>query len=579
MRLDRYDTLMAAALLAVATFGCSQVTVRRDGRPCDADGACIVGYECNSLTNICETAGSRCVDADVDDLCDTVDSCIDGDGDGYGNGHLGNGGCTVSTVDCDDADSGATLEVTYYPDTDGDTHGDSLAAGTAYCHPPAGVVTSHDDCNDGSATVHPGASEVCDASNTDEDCNGQADDQDVGTSGQSTFYTDGDGDGYGTPSSSTQRCDAAAGWVVNSDDCDDGAMAINPGAAEVCDASNTDEDCNGAADDADAAAGGKVTYYADSDGDGLGSSILSGIAYCDAPGGVVTNNSDCDDNNNHCTSNCNDTDGDAWCTGVDCSDSNATCNADCGVCVPSYLSLTGTSPTAVCSTANLSIDIDARIAAVGELSCTAPAEFLNQAQFSNSVADTSWTTVASVVARAWLNSFPAGCPTSNTNYFRRFDRNLVGYMRLASSLNVTGYQNIVVSFLVGYRDSPPATQELKLNYCCGAACSPTTLVATVDNANGGGTDACRVVSYTLPASANDCSALKVSFDFPSGVGYAAVDDVDVRGTPIFGTITEAGSGVYTTTLRSCVTAALDASCTWDDGTNPPRSGSRMISFQ
>ena len=31
--------------------------------------------------------------------------------------------------------------------------------------------------------------------------------------------------------------------------CDDGDAAVNPGASEVCDASDTDEDCNGDADD------------------------------------------------------------------------------------------------------------------------------------------------------------------------------------------------------------------------------------------------------------------------------------------------------------------------------------------
>src|SRR5262245_19552302 len=68
------------------------------------------------------------------------------------------------------------------------------------------------------------------------------------------FAADGDGDGY----------DASV-------DCDDGNASINPGATEVCDAVYTDEDCDGAADDADAGgAVGKTNQYADADGDGYG---------------------------------------------------------------------------------------------------------------------------------------------------------------------------------------------------------------------------------------------------------------------------------------------------------------------
>ena len=44
---------------------------------------------------------------------------------------------------------------------------------------------------------------------------------------------------------------------------------MNPGAVEVCDPADVDEDCNGLADDLDPAAEGKVSSPVDADGDGM----------------------------------------------------------------------------------------------------------------------------------------------------------------------------------------------------------------------------------------------------------------------------------------------------------------------
>jgi hypothetical protein len=107
------------------------------------------------------------------------------------------------------------------------------------------------DCDDTNASVHPGAIEVCDPNNTDEDCNGIADDADASAAGKTLFYTDADGDGFGT-GPGTPRCHpSGALMAMVTGDCDDGSAATHPGAVEVC-SDVVDNDCNGAADCLDA---------------------------------------------------------------------------------------------------------------------------------------------------------------------------------------------------------------------------------------------------------------------------------------------------------------------------------------
>ena len=91
-------------------------------------------------------------------------------------------------------------------DADGDGYDDDTCGGN--------------DCDDGNAAVHPGASEVCDGI-LDNDCSGNTDPDEV----------DNDGDGY-------TECD---------DDCADNDNSTYPGAPEVCDGV-ADNDCNGSYD-------------------------------------------------------------------------------------------------------------------------------------------------------------------------------------------------------------------------------------------------------------------------------------------------------------------------------------------
>jgi hypothetical protein len=82
---------------------------------------------------------------------------------------------------------------------------------------PAGYVTDSSDCNDASAAVNPGATEVCNGD--DDDCDGYIDDADPSVTGQDTWYADVDGDGLGFGTSTGLACTAPnPGDVTNSTD-------------------------------------------------------------------------------------------------------------------------------------------------------------------------------------------------------------------------------------------------------------------------------------------------------------------------------------------------------------------------
>ena len=247
--------------------------------------------------------GDSDADADADSDADADgDSDADADADADGDSDADADGDSDADADADgdaDADADGDSDADSDADTDADSDADTGSGVVPVDYDVDGhysIATGGDDCNDLDATVYPGATEICDSANVDEDCDSVSDDADSSTaSGWSLWYRDADSDGYGRASSSVTVCDQPAGYVANATDCDDAEASVNPGATEVCDAGDTDEDCDGFSDDLDAPASSatKSTFYADVDGDGYGGT--TSVSSCDMPSGYVATSTDCDD--------------------------------------------------------------------------------------------------------------------------------------------------------------------------------------------------------------------------------------------------------------------------------------------
>ena len=194
--------------------------------------------------------------------------------------------CDGLDEDCDGSvDEDATDGTTYYADADEDGYGvDSTA--TVSCDPMTGYSTDGGDCDDADGSVNPSGIEVCDA--VDNDCDSQVDEDSAVDA--ATWYLDVDGDDYGSLAGTLVACDEPVGYANDSEDCDDGNTAVNPGAIETC--NGYDDDCDSAIDESGAT--GETTWYFDADGDGSGVSSPTTEA-CDAPSGYAATADDCDD--------------------------------------------------------------------------------------------------------------------------------------------------------------------------------------------------------------------------------------------------------------------------------------------
>ncbi|MBX2801238.1 MAG: putative metal-binding motif-containing protein [Myxococcales bacterium] len=131
---------------------------------------------------------------------------------------------------------------TFFADADDDGYGDATSVVRA-CQAPTGFVDDASDCAPDDPSVHPGATEICNAG-IDDDCNGLADDDDPGVdpTTQGTWLADLDGDTFGDPDAPLLACEPPADHVLDDTDCDDSDATVHPGAPEHCD--GRDEDCD-----------------------------------------------------------------------------------------------------------------------------------------------------------------------------------------------------------------------------------------------------------------------------------------------------------------------------------------------
>lgn len=214
---------------------------------------------CDNLDNDCDGA------VDEDDAGEPLTrDCYDGDASLLGIGVCTSGLQTCSTGgysacqgqvlattelcdeldnDCDGSPDEGLALVPFYPDTDDDTFGDATAEARRECRRPEGFVENRGDCDDGDATIRPGAGEI------------PGDEVDQNCDGTEFCYEDGDGDGYRPDSGAvivsidpdcSDDGEAVAGDPAG--DCNDRQITVFPLNPEVCD--RLDNDCNDRIDDA-----------------------------------------------------------------------------------------------------------------------------------------------------------------------------------------------------------------------------------------------------------------------------------------------------------------------------------------
>jgi subtilisin-like proprotein convertase family protein len=239
---------------------------------CLTDADCGEGLDCVPVTT-----GSDALSA-----CLPVDTCLDGDGDGFGLG------AACLGTDCDDSVAsvnprGEELCDGVDNDCDGQLDDSPIDAGRA-CETgfAGGCSTGVTVCEANALICQPSqlpSPEVCDG--IDNDCDGAADEDESGEPLSRRCY---DGlaatEGVGLCSSGRQSCSAG--------DFGGCLGQVLPG-AEICD--DLDNDCDGVPDDETT----EVNWYVDADRDGYGSAAAPAVFSCVRPSGYVLNADDCDD--------------------------------------------------------------------------------------------------------------------------------------------------------------------------------------------------------------------------------------------------------------------------------------------
>lgn len=252
------------------TFSCTADADCADGNVCTGNETCDASmHRCSTTGPLACTPPSACHAG----RCDPVDGClfrlIDMDGDGHAPTALGACGTDCNDMDgstyqgaeelCDSRDNNCNTMVdetapNWYVDCDGDGYAADTTGSRESCTEPTAptgcgggwttrrpVDGASRDCSDADPARSPGATEVCNA--VDEDC-----DVAVDEGAMTTYYLDGDGDGYGVGTDFRTACAPTGDHdTTRPGDCDDADLARNPGATELC--NNVDENCDGIRDE------------------------------------------------------------------------------------------------------------------------------------------------------------------------------------------------------------------------------------------------------------------------------------------------------------------------------------------
>ena len=214
---------------------------------------------------ICNDADDDCNGLVDDDPVDGDAYLVDGDSDGFGStvtvracqeptGTPDEGG------DCDDANSAINPAATEVCDAldndcdgvvdegegfwfiDADDDGYGTGEGIESCDPIDGRAPYDGDCNDDDDAIFPSADEYC--NEVDDDCDGQTDE--AGAVDVLTWYLDGDNDGYGQSTVTTQGCTLPSGFSGEGGDCDDQVALVYPGSHTLeVPFDGIDTDCDG----------------------------------------------------------------------------------------------------------------------------------------------------------------------------------------------------------------------------------------------------------------------------------------------------------------------------------------------